>query len=111
MTIRKKLEALVEREADSYIRTEFPNAMDVPHAVTFRKGAHLLLDAVVEMAEALEGAKHCNELAAEDFEKLRVMNFKNWSVHDLDTYSIVCKVALSSLEKRLSVNTEKRGEE
>lgn len=89
--LRKKLEALVEREAATYYvnLTWGDRGISIEDAQQrkqgFYRGAHLLLDALDDQHDHLDP--------------------------DIEYGNCKACMALSSLEKRLSVNTEKRGEE
>lgn len=91
--MRKKLEQFVEEEAAKYVIR--PWVEGPKHSFfcgrDFKAGAHLLLDAVVEMHDLLEMSRRLMPLSCP--------SGRNTLVEYLDSF-----------EKRLSVNTEKRGE-
>ena len=58
--MQSEIKAAIERKANDYIIEEFPNALEVPHTITFKRGAEYgyKLGLLVGGMKALDGTEY-----------------------------------------------------
>lgn len=84
----KKIKDKIENEENN--PTEF-------HPYISTDDAEWLISRIEQLENALKILTAVNEMPGETFERLRLINVKNWSVHDLDNYALIARNALEEI--------------